>query len=286
MSPQKREKRKSEGWLIFLVIYLAGLAYFAIRVPEWFSSGGWLIIAFVWFLLACLIGSAINFIWSIWKAIVAKKESEGGWQGAARSARRINWTKVFGVVLTSNFFFLASCTGGMVATWVSNEKMGGQYVEPGVKPYGAMVVIAAVPNPATQGAVQFEQVPLENMEKFKTANPTHSFLLPLGPGRVQKKGGHRATIGGDGSTTYEVRPVRDGKVLVETKFHQEFGGLLIMRYDATDKSVQPIFTNNVQWFVAFLLGLVLAIFLYILGWVLRYWTTKEHHAPATADLKS
>jgi hypothetical protein len=108
------------------------------------------------------------------------------------------------------------------------------------------------------------------MEKFKAANPTHSFLLPLGSGRVQE-------------TTYEVQPVGDGKVLVETKRRQEMGDLVIARYEATDKTVRPIFTKLVSYFGAFFLGLVLAIFLYIIGGVLQYWAAKHAGAPVTPN---
>lgn len=145
--------------------------------------------------------------------------------------------------------------------------MGGQYVEPGVKPYDGMVVIAAVPNPAKQGTAQFEQVMFRDVEKFKAANPEFSFLLPLGSGYIR--------IGdNENSTDYNVQPIGDGKVLVETKRHQPFGGLLIMRYEATDKSVRPIFTNNVQLMVSFILGFMFAAALYFIGIVLEYWAGK------------
>jgi len=43
-----------------------------------------------------------------------------------------------------------------------------------------------------------------------------------------------------------------------------------MRYEATDKAVRPIFTNNVQWLVAVPGGIVLALVLYIVGRILRH----------------
>ena len=143
------------------------------------------------------------------------------------------------------------------------QKLGGEYLAPGMKPLDAMVVVAAVPDPARPGAVQFEPVQLRNMEKFKAANPAHTFLLPLGSGQTREKNSDR-------STAYDVQGVRDGTVLVETKHHQEMGGLLIMRYEATDKAVRPIFTNNVQWLVAVPGGIVLALVLYIVGRILRH----------------
>ncbi len=264
------KERKSNRWRIFPVACLAWFAYLVFPIPiNWSDGVGLTFIAFLSLMMALPTTYLLNLIWSIGKAIVAKKESEGGWHAAARSARRINWTKVFAVVFTSNVFFLTSCIG-MVAACVYMVKMGGQYVESGVKPYDGMVVIAVVPNPAKQGTVQVVQVPLRNMEKFKAANPTHSFLLPLGSGRVQE-------------TAYEVQPVGDGKVLVETKFRQAMGGLLIMRYEATDKSVRPIFTNNVQYLVAIWFGLALAIFLYLIGGVLQYWAAKHAGAPVTPN---
>jgi len=177
-------------------------------------------------------------------------------------------------VLTSNFFFLASCTGGLGATWLLMQKVGGEYLQPGMKADDAMVVVAAVPDPAKPGAVQVQPVHVRNMEKFKAANPTHSFLLPSGSGQIREENSDR-------STRYDVQAVRDGTVLVETKHRQEMGGLLIMRYEATDKSVRPIFTNNVQWIGAFPAGFLFAFVLYIVGRILRYRANRDSSAALT-----
>ena len=269
------KERKSNRWRIFPVACLAWFAYLVFPIPmNWSDGVGLRLIAFLSLMMALPTTYLLNLIWSIGRAISAYKKSvsEGFGGAVTQSARRISWTKVFAVVLTSNVFFFTSCTGGFLASYISFERMGGQYMDQGEKPSELMVVIAAVSNPTKQGAIQFEQVQLRNIEKFKAANLTHSFLLPLGSGR-------------DGSTTYEVHPVGEGKVLVETKFRQEMGGLLIMRYEATDRSVRPIFTNNVQWMVAMLFGLALATVLYLIGCVLRYWVAKHAGASLTANAR-
>jgi hypothetical protein len=191
--------------------------------------------------------------------------------GNAVSTQRIRWMKICAAVLTSNLFVLTSCTGGVVASYISFEKMGGQYMDRGAKPYDGMVVIAAVPNPAKQGTVQLEQLTLRDMEKFKAANPTHSFLLPLGSGRVE-------IVDAEYSTRYDVQPVGDGKVLVETRHSGGMGGTVIARYEATDKSVRPIFTNKIDWLIALFAGLAFAMILYGIGLVLRYRAAKHAEA--------
>lgn len=183
--------------------------------------------------------------------------------GNAANTRRIGWLKIVAAVLASNFFFLTSCTGGFIASYISLLKLGGDYMDQGATPSESMVVIAAVPDPAKQSAVPLKQVALRDLEKFQAVNPTHSFLLPLGSGRIP--------IHSEAYVTYEVQPAGDGKVLVETKYRQSMGGLVMARYEAVDKSVQPIFTNNVQWFVAFVFGFLVAIALYIVGRILRFW---------------
>jgi hypothetical protein len=270
------KERKSNRWRIFPVACLAWFAYLVFPIPiNWSDGVGLSFIAFLSLMMALPTTYLLNLIWSIGKAIVAKKESEGGWPAAARSARRINWTKVFAVVLTSNVFFLTSCTGGFLASYVAFEKMGGRYMDQGEKPSESMVVIAAVPNPTNQGPAQFEQVRLQNLDKFKAANPTYSFLIPLGSGKI--------TIHSEAYVTYEVQPLGEGKVLVETKYHQTMGGLVIARYEATDKSVRPIFTNDVQWMAAFFLGALLAIILNLIGGVLRYFVTASDRRRSLAQ---
>jgi hypothetical protein len=148
-------------------------------------------------------------------------------------------------------------------------------MDQGEEPSESMVVIAAVPNPTNQGPAQFEQARLRNLDKFKAANPTYSFLIPLGSGKIK--------INSDAYVTYEVQPEGEGKVLVETKYHQPMHGLVIGRYEATDKSVRPIFTNDVQWMVAFFLGALLAMILYLIGGVLRYFVTASDRRRSLAQ---
>lgn len=271
---EQAKKREARVWRIFLVIYLAGLVYLAIKtlaagLPDFVLAAA---IAFAGILLALPIAFLGAFIWSIWMTVVTCRISKSGslWEAVVRSTRQVSWTRVFAAVLTSNVFFLASCTGGFIASYISSQEVGGKYMDKGEKPSDSMVVIGAVPDAAKQGALELKQVTLRDIEQFKTANPVHSFLLPLGSGQIQ--------IHSEASVTYTVQPTGDGKVLVETKHHQSMGGLVVGRYEATEKSIQPKFTNNVDWIVALFLGIMIAISLYLFGLLLRYWAAKERHA--------
>ena len=273
-SARKAEKPESKGWRAFLAAYLAWFALIAIMRPEVYSSGDEVIgTAFGGFFLAIVF--RYLFLWSrsAWQAFRKLKDWIAGYD--ARNVQRINWTRVFAVILTSNVFFFTSCTGGFIASFVSLEKMTGQYMEQGAIPSENIRIVAAIPNPNKQGDVKYEQVSLRELEKFKTANPAYSFLLPLGSGRVP--------IHSETSVTYEVQPAGDGKVLVESRYHQTMGGLIIARYEATDKSVRRIFTNDVQWMAAFFLGALPAMVLYLVGRVLRYFVTASDRRRSLAQ---
>lgn len=170
-------------------------------------------------------------------------------------------------MLTSNVLFLSSCAGGFFTSYFALQDMGGQYMDDGAKPSESMALIAAIPDPGRQGAIQLKHVALRDLEKFRAVEPVHSFLLPPGSGKIQ---GRSAAF-----VTYEVKPAGDDRVLVETKYRQSMGGLVIARYEATNKVVRPIFTNNVQWLVALAFGLALAIVLYIVGRVLRRFAARH-----------
>ena len=204
------------------------------------------------------VGNVAGMRW--WAGVTLPKETE------KHESR--GWCVVFVAVLTSNVFFWASCTVGFIAAYVLLEKVTGQYMDQGATPSDLMVIIATIPDPDKQGDVKLKHVPLRDMEKFKAENPAHSFLLPLGPGRIP--------IHSESSVTYKVEPAGEGKVLVETKYLLTMGGLVNGRYEATEKTVRPIFTNNVAWMVPFFIGVILASVLHLIGRVLRFLVSQRH----------
>lgn len=195
-----------------------------------------------------------------------------------RRSRRINWTRVFAVVLTSKLFFLASCTGGMV---LGRSAFDG--VESGVhgdreRPLDTLMsVIAVVPNTDKPSERKVVHVPLFNLERFKQDNPNFSFLPPLGNGEVDdpKKLAR---------TAYTVTTAGPGRVMVETQLDQNDNHVL-GRYEATDKEIKPLYTKTnhdlINFMIGMFIGFPLALMLALAGYILKRRLRRMEGAPGT-----
>jgi hypothetical protein len=251
---QQVKKRHSNGWRIFLIIYLAGVVYFAIKTPMASSLLQLAGIAFFWFVFALPIAYVMTFIWSIWKAVVAYKESTSGalLEAAARNIRQLSWTKFFAVVLTSKLFFLASCTGGMVLGQSALDSAeGGTNIARGRPLDTRMSVIAVIPSAGHPGDRRVVQIALESLERFKQDNPNYSFVPPLGEGKLQDHSSYALTA-------YTVTAAGPGKVMVETRFHHDEHNVQA-KYEATDREVKPLYTKSSHDMVNFMAGMFVGI---------------------------
>jgi hypothetical protein len=176
--------------------------------------------------------------------------------------------RILAIVLSSNLFLLASCTGGLAIGVKLNEdwlrETGGRQ--------GAdsrMMVVAIAPESKGAGKPVPHQVMFSNLDKFKAQHTGYSFLLPLGSGRVHDSSAEM-------HARYTVRSARERKVLVETQFNHEmldvFG-----RYEATQREIKPLYSKAGSNFLfGLVFGLALASVLRIAGAVLqRYLPLKK-----------
>jgi hypothetical protein len=183
-----------------------------------------------------------------------------------RGPRRINWTRVFAVVLTSKLFFLASCTGGMVlvrSSFDGNERFAHGAHE---RPLDTLMsVIAVIPSTDKPSERKVVQVPLFGIEQFKQDHPNFSFLPPLGNGEVNNP----AMLA---HTAYTATIIGPGQVMVETKLDQNDDHVL-GRYEATDKEIKPLYTktNNdlINFIMGMFVGVPIALVLALIGYVLK-----------------
>lgn len=271
---QQAEKRRSRRWWIFPIVYLVWFAFLEFPIPKILSDGvGLGVIAFLSLIISLLTIFVLNLIWSSWKTVVTYKESMSGglWESIGRSIRQLSWTRVFAAVLTSNVFFITSWTGGMVLSRLTRDIPAGRTnVELGLELNRQMSVIAVIPNADNQGMRKIVRVPLGDLERFKQGNPNYSFVLPLGKGALDGPSSDMRTV-------YVVTTTGPAKVIVETRFHQD-EYIVLGRYEATDKEIEPLYTKTshdmVEFTIDFLLGLLLALGLGLIGCVFK-WSSKR-----------
>lgn len=268
---QSREKRT------LLVVYLAGLtllAFFAITMPVALPLALLAAIVFGWFLLSLPIAYVMTLVWSIWKVVIAYKKSMSGslFGAISRSICQLSWARVFAVVLTSNVFFIASCTGGMVLSRFTRDTAEGRTnIEQGRELDTRMSVIASIPAADNSEARKVVRIPLEGLERFKQENPNYSFVLPSGKGRLDDTSSST-------HTEYSVTAAGLGKVTVETKWHDDEHHV-VARYAATDRDIKPLYTKTSHDMVEFMVdlvvgGLPLAVVLVSIGYMLK-WRLKR-----------
>ena len=268
---QQVEKRRSRRWRIFLIVYLALIAAFAIKVPV----GDLGFVALFGFVYTLLITYALNFIWSSWIAVVTYKKSmsHGLFEATTRSIFQLNWTRLFAVVLTSNFFFFASCAGGMVLGVVLlDHEESGTNIALGRELDARMSIIAVIPNPEKPTEGKIVQTPLANLERFKKDNPGYSFVVPPGKGEVSIP---ELLLG---RVEYTVTSAERGKVIVVSKFHDDERHVLA-KYSATEREVEPLYTKSTHDLATFMsaifFGFPFAIALALIGYFLKWLSRRS-----------
>jgi hypothetical protein len=179
----------------------------------------------------------------------------------------VNWLRLSTAVLTSNIFFLASCTGGMIVfEKLSDKDNYGPAITENNPPSKLATVVATVPDTEKQGQRKSVIVFVSSLEEFKKNNPEYSFLLPEGHGRIENTGAEM-------TSDYVVTAGAPGRVIVKNNFHHDVppAGLDVKtRYEATDKSVMVLNTKVGSGLEMFIAGLTLATMLLVTGKIIKW----------------
>src|SRR5262245_27650965 len=187
----------------------------------------------------------------------------------------MNWAKV-AALLSSNLFFLASCSGITFLSAQSLPHVGGSQMSRGGVPDPRMMVIASIPDPEAPGQRKLTQVMLASLSRFQSSQPDHSFIIPTGEGEVRD-------VSADMITSYRVMPLSAGRVEVRTDFSHDVPPLglnIVARYEATEREVKPLYTNASTPMGALFLGIVGALVLATIGSVMRW---MQRRRPGAAD---
>jgi hypothetical protein len=151
--------------------------------------------------------------------------------------RGVNWLRVSAAVLTSNLFFFASCTAGVLISGVLKDADDyGPAITEGYPVPKLATVVATVPDNERQGQRKSVIVFVSSLDEFQKKNPEYSYLLSPGRGRVENTGAEMIT-------NYVVTPLEAGKIVVKSDFHHDVppAGLDVKtRYEATDKSIRVL----------------------------------------------
>ena len=233
-----------------------------------FSISAWFVfLSGVYLLVAMGIGGALSFALKkdlgdhLMRTVPA--ESSGPSSAAGTSeGYRVNWIKV-AAVLSSNLFFVASCTG---ITWVSIpalKHIGGKYMARGEAPDRYMEVIVSIPDPAVPGQRKVNAVTLGSLPEFQREHPDHSFVIPARSGEIRRNGT---------SISYRATALGAGQVRVETdtRYDDPFGYGVVGSYEASEREVRPTYTNAAIVFENVIVGVVGACLLSLIGSILQW----------------
>ncbi len=172
----------------------------------------------------------------------------------------MNWVKI-AAVLSSNLFFVGSCTGITFLSAQPLKHIGGNYMSRGEAADPRMMVIASIPDPHRPGSRKLTHVFLGDLPEFQSAQPDHTFVIPPGEGMVSDID----------STSYRVKSLGEGRVEVETDFFHDvpFGSTIVARYEATEREVKPLYTNTPAppWGVGLVGALILGFIGALMKWV-------------------
>ena len=179
---------------------------------------------------------------------------------------RINWVRV-STVLTSNLFFLGSCTVGMLgAGLLENPDDYGPEITVDRPAPPLVSVVATVPDPERPGQRMPKVVFLSMLEEFKAKNPDYSFLLSPGEGKVDNPVAEMWT-------KYTVTESGPDKVIVKSSFHHDVppaGVDVRQRYEATARDIKLLNAKFTPGYLGpLILGLILASALGVAGKVLK-----------------
>jgi hypothetical protein len=191
---------------------------------------------------------------------------------------RVNWLRV-ATVLTSNLFFLGSCTVGMVGAGLLDDPDDyGPEITEGHPVPGLVSVVATVPDPESPGQRKPQLVFLSMLGEFKAKNPDYSFLLSPGEGKVDNPAAEMWT-------KYSVTASGPGKVIVKSSFHHDVppaGVDVRQRYEATARDIKLLNAKFTSGYLGpLILGLILASVLGITGRVLK-WRISRTYPPLSA----
>ena len=195
---------------------------------------------------------------------------------------RVNWLRVCATVLSSNLFFLGSCTVGMVGAGLLEDPDDyGPEITEG-RPVPTLVsVVATVPDPERPGQRKSKVVFLSMLEEFKAKNPDYSFLLSPGEGKVDNPDAEMWT-------KYTVTASGPDKVIVKSSFHHDVppaGVDVRQRYEATARDIKLLNAKFRPGYLGpLILGLILASILGITGKVLKRRISRTNQPLSSAEV--
>lgn len=200
-------------------------------------------------------------------------------QSNIRGIRGINWLQICATVVSSYLFFPVSCTSGLFASaLLTDHDDYGPAISASYSPSKLVVVIASVPDMATEGERKPVIVFLSSLDEFKERNPNYSFLLPPGKGQIENRDAEMLT-------DYQVTPSGPGTIIVKAHFHHDVPPTNLdvrARYEATDKNIKLLNVKvGSDYASAFITGLIFATILIISGRLLkrRFWPEKPSASP-------
>jgi len=181
------------------------------------------------------------------------------------------WVRVLAALLTSNFFFLASCTGSMCLITVYGDKE--TKIESNSRrlpvPYGVAVVATIDPwSPKNRQIVAvFVKEPLKDLAVFRTEHSSYSFLPSSDRGVVVFP---RRGEFGDINVKYQVSKRESGKAEVKTHYGTNIAIIgpqnVSATYEATDSDIRLVsFKSNPNWFSALLGAMSFTMLLVLVG---------------------
>ncbi|HZQ75021.1 MAG TPA: hypothetical protein VFB08_19065 [Burkholderiales bacterium] len=202
-------------------------------------------------------------------------------QAPARPSK-VNWLRVSATVLSSNLFFLGSCSAVLFGAGALEDPNDyGPAITAAYPGPKLTSVVATVPDAKNPGQRKTVVVLTSTLQEFEAKNPDFSFLLPVGEGTID-------TPEAEMLTQYKVRASGPGKIIVESRFHHDVppAGIDVrQRYEATAHEVRMLNAKFAPGYLGPLIaGLVVASILAVTGRILRRRIAPTEPAPSAEEV--
>lgn len=171
----------------------------------------------------------------------------------------MNWTRTAIVVLGSGWFFLASCTTGMMVGLPLIAKLDARDAAAGDTMHSQFSVVIE----STAGDEPFGAVDLRNLERLEDNSANYLVSQPSGSFETE-----------DSEYTFEVLEESDaGQVIEVVEAYKDGDNTIWSRYRATASSLEPISSRMMYFgygFAAFPYAIGFAFVLYFAGRVIAF----------------
>jgi hypothetical protein len=195
---------------------------------------------------------------------------------------KVNWLRISATVLSSNLFFLGSCSAVLFgAGFLDDPEDYGPAITAAYPGPKLTSVVATVPDAKNPGQRKTVLVLTSTLQEFEAKNPDFSFLLPVGEGKIDNEAAEMWT-------RYRVKASAPDKVIVESRFHHDVppAGIDVrQRYEATAHDVRMLNAKFVPGYLGPLIaGLVVASILGITGRILRRRISRTEAASSAEEV--